>query len=98
MFTRLRFVASLSLAAILAVGGCVTAETMQQQVRNRAEFDLACPSLRIQDVGASTYGVRGCGQQATYVFAGVQCRPGVPQYHFKAYCTLVLDATRKPEE
>lgn len=35
----------------------------------RASFDLDCPEadLSTQDLGGQTYGVRGCGKQATYV-------------------------------
>lgn len=46
------------------------------QLVRRAAFDMNCPesSLEVHDLGGRTRGVRGCGQQATYVLV---CRePG----------------------
>ena len=41
----------------------------QDQLRSRAAFDMECPKERIRLIwiDESTYGVRGCGQKATYV-------------------------------
>jgi hypothetical protein len=41
----------------------------QSQLTRRASFDLSCPETQLQvtKIDKSTRGVRGCGQQATYV-------------------------------
>ena len=52
------------LAALLACGGATT-----DQLRARAAFDLQCEEaqLSVVKIDERTQGVRGCGQQATYV-------------------------------
>ena len=54
--------AALGLAACLA-----TAD--HNQLTRRAQFDMNCPSDRLTftQIDDKTVGVRGCGQQATYV-------------------------------
>ena len=41
-------------------------------IRVRAAFDLKCPkeNLEVVKLGEKTRGVRGCGNQATYVYTG----------------------------
>jgi hypothetical protein len=48
------------------LAGCTATES---QLRSRAAFDLQCDakSIQIVKIDARTRGVRGCGQQATYV-------------------------------
>jgi hypothetical protein len=89
--------------ATLAVVGCATApktDAVIAKVTNQASFDLQCPkeSLEAQKlsddaammgVRNATYGVRGCGKQATYktscgmgscsVFNEAQSRTGSSQ-------------------
>ena len=56
---------------------CSTASGLSSQRRNdtpalksRAGFDMACQQqLDITKLSKTTYGVRGCGRQATYVWA-----------------------------
>ena len=61
-----------------ALLGCATSQGLQDYVRRRATFDLSCPQDKIQVIeiespatttlGAlGSWGVRGCGKQATYV-------------------------------
>jgi hypothetical protein len=42
---------------------------MSDAVVRRASFDLRCPEEKIEweDLGNRTFGVEGCGKQATYV-------------------------------
>jgi hypothetical protein len=53
-------------AAFGILAGCTATES---QLRSRAAFDLQCDakSLQIVKIDSRTRGVRGCGQQATYV-------------------------------
>ncbi len=57
------------LAVLLA--GC-SATLMVPTVQTRAAFDLSCSkdNLNIIKLGGGSYGVRGCGKQATYVVDG----------------------------
>ncbi len=68
----------LSTIVVGAMLGCAMSQTMQDNVRRRATFDLNCPQDQIQvieiespantSLGAlGSWGVRGCGRQATYV-------------------------------
>jgi len=54
-------------ALSLSIMGCGRGSL--KQVRARAAFDLNCESksLSIHKIDGNTVGVRGCGQQATYV-------------------------------
>jgi hypothetical protein len=58
------------LVALVAPLGCAeTHESMLSRLKTRASFDLQCPKSQIKTVTLDdrTEGVRGCGQQATYV-------------------------------
>jgi hypothetical protein len=41
----------------------------QEQLLNRASFDLECPisKLRVTEIDSRTRGVKGCGDQAVYI-------------------------------
>jgi hypothetical protein len=69
---------TLSTIVVGALLGCATSQGMQDNVRRRAAFDLNCPQDQLQvveiespantNLGAlGSWGVRGCGRQATYV-------------------------------
>lgn len=67
-----------------------------EQLRARAAFDLQCEqaSLEVVPIDDRTRGVRGCGQQATYV---EQCKPCANGYQ-GCECTWLLntDGRRTP--
>jgi hypothetical protein len=48
--------------------GCFSSGTNAGPVTARAAYDMQCPEkeLQITELGGKTYGVRGCGKQATY--------------------------------
>ncbi len=59
-------------AATLLASGCVSKSAV---VRTRAAFDMSCSEQELQVVALSseimdtaTYGVRGCGKKAAYIF------------------------------
>lgn len=62
----------LCLAVALAVVSTSCSEAMISVVKRRAAFDLNCPSrsLAVTELGSRTFGVRGCGRQATYLTTG----------------------------
>jgi len=76
MRPTIRFLAPALFLSLFALTGC--AATMENAVRNRAAFDLECPSdqLFIQGLGVRTIGARGCGKQATYITVGECSIPG----------------------
>lgn len=61
------------LAALLASVGSVGAGSSSDRdtLRPRAAFDLDCTQqqLHVTQLNDTTYGVRGCGRQATYVWS-----------------------------
>jgi hypothetical protein len=74
----------------LILGACAAS---REQLRTRAAFDLDCPESNVEIVplDRSSYGVRGCGQKATYV----EVCNGQPGYA-GTRCTWSLDATSSP--
>jgi len=81
--------AAVMLAAVgLAAPGCF-ATAGQDQLVNRASFDLRCPGpeIEIVELDQRTRGVRGCGQQATYV----ESCDG-PRTQLNTKCTWVLNS------
>jgi hypothetical protein len=61
---------------------------MVSVVKKRAAFDLNCPaqSLAVTELGRRTFGVRGCGKQATYLTTG-ECS-------LESSCTAVLNSPK----
>ena len=54
------------LFAALLLPGCATPQN--ELVARRAAFDLDCEeALEVTDLGGNVWGVRGCGQKASYV-------------------------------
>lgn len=79
---------------VLLVGGAVfllgcAMNATAQQLRTRAGFDLGCAEneLEIVPLDPRTRGVKGCGQQATYV---EQCKPCANGY-VGCECTWLLN-------
>jgi hypothetical protein len=68
MAIRPLFVTLLLLPLALAPG-CATSQEASPLIK-RAVFELECPreKLKWQKFDEETYGVRGCGKQATYVY------------------------------
>jgi hypothetical protein len=71
-------------ATMLFAGACATtsaptyrASAPMGDLTKRAVFDLNCPaeSMRLFELGEDTFGVTGCGRQATYV-ASCSEQPG----------------------
>ena len=62
------FVTLLLLPLALA-SGCATSQEANPLIK-RAVFELECPreKLKWQRIDDETFGVRGCGKQATYVY------------------------------
>lgn len=63
----------------VAIIGCSSLQAREGKLRDRASFDMNCPKeeLNLTDLGENkTYGVRGCGKQATYV--GRSCSADMP--------------------
>jgi hypothetical protein len=54
----------IALGSVL-LGGC----SFEPAIKARAAFDLQCGQEQIQvsQIGASSFGARGCGRQGTYV-------------------------------
>ena len=82
---------------IAAVGGLLNiacASATNEQLVRRAAFDMRCPEAQIQaiELDSKTRGVRGCGQQATYV----EMCDGTKDSAYTT-CTWVLN-TRAPNE
>ncbi len=92
-------------AGVLAVslsGACAHAEQFHGLVKERAAYDLQCEegSLEVTDLPGLAYGVRGCGQQATYVVTGASCQnpKQLTKREVGIYCTPVLDhSAMRPE-
>ena len=57
------------LALLLSVSTLFACGATDQQLRDRAAFDMNCaPSkLKIEDIDFETRGVKGCGKRAVYV-------------------------------
>jgi hypothetical protein len=74
MSTRLAWVLGLCLPV-----GCVSESKQREIVTGRATFDMACSreKLELTQITGTSYGVRGCGKQATYVLTG-ECGSGQP--------------------
>lgn len=86
----------------LGLAGCATAETLEGVVLERAEFDMGCDELQIVEIGPNTYGVRGCGQQTSYVIMSTggssnSCRPGQFKSYVEQQCTAVMNSDSKPD-
>ena len=61
-----------AICGLMLMAGCVSKSVA---VRTRAAFDFSCPEQDVQVTALSseimstaTYGVRGCGKKASYVF------------------------------
>jgi hypothetical protein len=80
----------LGAAVVLSVGCGASVD----QLRSRASFDLQCPEGQIQttQIDDRTVGVRGCGQQATYVesCANPQAMGSLQD------CTWILNTDNRP--
>lgn len=61
-----------------------------EQLQSRASFDLQCPPNQIQTtrIDDRTYGVHGCGQQATYVES---CENPNGAWGSRTGCTWVMN-------
>lgn|GEM_PF-888820 len=77
----------LILAALLLLGCGAT----QQQLVDRAAYDLQCPKeqLQVHQIDNRTQGVRGCGQQVAYVESCDGQRTN---------CSWVLNADSRPSQ
>jgi hypothetical protein len=75
----MRRLVSVFVFGALCLSGCGASPS---QLRDRAAFDLNCSQseLQVTEIDKRTRGVRGCGQQATYVQS---CEGGL--------CTWVLN-------
>ena len=64
-----RSIVTLACFIFALCGGCRPTGATAQQLRARAAFDLKCSEkeLQVVTIDEQTRGVRGCGQQATYV-------------------------------
>ena len=84
-----------TLAALVVMPGCASAEQFHAVVKERAAYDLQCEaaSLAVTDLPGMAYGVRGCGRQATYVVTGPSCQnpKQLTKREVRLYCTPVLD-------
>ena len=90
------------LAGLALASSCAHAEQFHGLVKERAAFDLQCEveSLTVDELPGLAYGVRGCGQQATYVVTGVLCQNPrqLTKREVSRYCTPVLDhSAAQPE-
>ncbi len=92
------------LVALAALVSCVAASASTGQLRARASFDLNCPDtqLEIVPIDGRTKGVRGCGQQATYVesceqHAGAYVGPGTGG-SYRSSCTWMLNTDGRRTE
>jgi hypothetical protein len=61
-------------SGVLCVGvifllGTIGCGATQAQLKTRAAFDMQCSEEQVElvEIDSRTYGVRGCGKQATYV-------------------------------
>jgi hypothetical protein len=79
-----RSAAAATVLSLVACGGATA-----DQLRARAAFDLNCPQSQVNvvELDERTRGVRGCGQQATYV---ENCSM-IDGYGGKHDCTWVLN-------
>ncbi|MEM6988872.1 MAG: hypothetical protein AAF721_00195 [Myxococcota bacterium] len=93
-------VAGLLMSTVSAA--CAHADEFHGLVTERAAFDLQCEagSLTVTDLPGMAYGVRGCGQQATYVVTGASCQnpKQLTKRELRIYCTPVLDHTAADSE
>jgi hypothetical protein len=79
-------------AFAVAVVGCASTPR-PDPLRQRAAFDLNCQASRLSivDLDFNTAGVRGCGQQATYV-RRCETRAGFADDD----CTWIMNDARRP--
>lgn len=83
-------------AALAAGSGCATADILESKVLRRAEFDLQCPNIEeVTKIDGGVYGVRGCGQVATYVLHPAYCADPGFKVNAKA-CVAVLNSSSEP--
>lgn len=90
-----RMMAVFGVLAVTLSGACAHSEQFHELVEERAAFDLQCEdgSLEVIELPGLAYGVRGCGQQATYVMTGASCQnpKQLAKREVGIYCTPVLD-------
>lgn len=71
-------------------------ELHERIVRDRATFDLGCHEIgEVQKLGARTYGVNGCGRNATYIVRptkGAGCRRYAKRHYADTACVAVLNS------
>jgi hypothetical protein len=81
---------SLLLLGLVTLSACGAS---LEQLQARAAFDLNCPQdkLQVTEIDDRTRGVRGCGQQVTYVES---CQ-AIGGYGQKMGCTWVLNTDGK---
>ncbi|MFO0612640.1 MAG: hypothetical protein U0414_08640 [Polyangiaceae bacterium] len=91
---RVKSVALTAGAALALLGGGVGCGATAEQLRTRAAFDLQCTQtqLEVVELDSRTRGVRGCGQQATYIESCKACANGQPYCD----CTWVLNGDTRP--
>lgn len=93
-----------SLLGVASLSACAHAADLQSLVVERAAFDLQCDAsaMSVVDLPGMAYGVRGCGEQATYVITGLSCQHPrqLTKREAAKYCTPVLDhsGTIEPED
>ena len=82
----------LLLLLLVALAGCA-ARANQHQLTRRAAFDLGCTAdqIEVTEIDERTRGVRGCGQQATYV----ESCDG-PVNNSNTTCTWVINGATTP--
>lgn len=86
----------LLLCAVSVVAGCVHMNATQDQLLSRASFDLQCErgQLEIVRIDDRTRGVRGCGEQVTYVES---CKPCANGYQ-GCECTWLLNTDGRNQQ
>jgi hypothetical protein len=90
----MRLVVGIVGAAVVLSVGCGASV---DQLRSRASFDLQCPEGQIQttQIDDRTIGVRGCGQQATYVES---CANPTANFGTGSDCTWVQNTDSRPSQ
>jgi hypothetical protein len=75
--------------ACIPLTACISQDDMARHVRTHAAFDFQCPKdqIEVSHLGGSSYGARGCGQQAGYV---------VKSCWDADSCTVVQDSESRP--
>lgn len=89
--------AVLAVLVVTLSWACAHTEQFHDLVKERAAYDLQCEasSLAVTELPGMAYGIRGCGQQATYLVTGASCQnpKQLTKREVKVYCTPVLDHT-----